>query len=97
VITQYPPPKVIAVDVDGTLHTHGSPNARVIAWCRRKKAEGYSMLLWSSRGQAHAEKAAELFGVADIFDHIISKPGFVLDDQGWNWIRFTRVIRHLDD
>jgi hypothetical protein len=44
----------------------------------------------------HARKAAELFGASDIFDHILSKPGFILDDQGWSWIRFTGVIRDLD-
>lgn len=94
---KYPPADVIAVDVDGTLHVSGIPNEEVIAWCRRRKVEGYSLMLWSARGEAHAKEAAELFGVTDVFDHIVSKPGYILDDRGWDWINFTRVIRHLND
>lgn len=95
-LQKYRPPKVIAVDVDGTILINGAANEKAILWCRRKKGEGYSLTLWSMRGEAHARKAAELFGVVDLFDHIISKPGFILDDKGWTWTRFSRVIRDLD-
>ena len=37
-------------------------------------------------------------GIGDvIFDHVLSKPGYVLDDKGWTWIKFTRVIKSADD
>ena len=55
------------------------------------------MMLWSSRGEAHARKYAELFGVMDVFDMICSKPGYIVDDQGWGWIKYTRVIREAGD
>ena len=92
---KYPPQKVIAVDVDGTLHNNGTPNAQVIAWCRAKKAEGFKLMLWSARGEAHAVRAAHHFGCFDVFDLICSKPGFILDDQGWGWIRYTHIVRDI--
>ena len=39
----------------------------------------------------------ELLGITDLFCAIIDKAGYILDDNGWNWIRFTRAIRRLDD
>lgn len=93
--SKFPTPKVIAVDVDGTLLKGGTADGKIIEWCRKKKSEGYSMTLWSSRGEAHARRAAELCEASDIFDHIISKPGYILDDKGWSWIRFTGVIKDL--
>lgn len=96
--TPPPPPRVIAIDVDGTLLSKsGSVNERVADYARRKKAEGFEVWLWSSRGQEHASNAAELAGLADVFDHILSKPGEIVDDQGWRWIRFTREISDLSE
>tara|TARA_R110000744_G_scaffold224695_1_gene343198 strand:+ start:42 stop:359 length:318 start_codon:yes stop_codon:yes gene_type:complete len=92
---KHPPAKVIAIDVDGTLQIRGLPNNQLIEWCKERKAEGYTMMLWSARGEFHAKKFAELFGVVDLFDLICSKPGYIVDDQGWGWIKYTRVIRSL--
>jgi hypothetical protein len=91
---KYPPPKVIAVDVDGTLWhpLTGELNIPLVEWCRERRAEGFTPMLWSARGKAHAEAIAEQFSLVQLFDVILSKPGFVLDDQGWNWIVYTRVI-----
>ena len=89
---KYPPPRVIAVDVDGTLLLRGALNKKLIEWCKQKKNDGFIMILWSSRGELHAKKAADLSGLNDIFDYIISKPGYVVDDKGWSWIKYTRVI-----
>lgn len=94
---KYPPPSVIAVDVDGTLQQRGRPNERLIKWCRARKEEGFSLMLWSSQGEAHARKYAELFRIVDLFDVICSKPGYIVDDQGWGWIKYTGVIEHLGD
>lgn len=90
-----PPPKVIAVDVDGTLSLDGRPNPKAIAYCEARKAEGYSLTLWSARGESYARQTAEAFGVVSLFDHILSKPGYILDDLGWGWIKFTVVIRRM--
>ena len=84
---------MIAVDVDGTLHRYGKLNEPLIAWCRKQKEAGFQLMLWSSRGQSYAKAAAEELGVVDLFDVICSKPGFVVDDQGWSWIKFTRIVR----
>lgn len=94
---KYPPTKTIAVDVDGTLHTKGILNARVVEFCKAQKANGFVLTLWSARGKEYAQAAAEKFEVAYLFDDIVSKPGYVLDDQGWNWIKHTHVIRSLHE
>ena len=85
------------MDVDGTLHTNGVANAKVIEFCRAQKARGFVLTLWSARGKKYAQAAAERFGVTELFDDIVSKPGYVLDDQGWNWIKYTHVIRTLTE
>jgi len=87
---------VIAVDVDGTLGVQGVLNERLITWCREQKAAGKTLILWSARGEAHARRAAEFFGVSDVFDVIMGKPEAIVDDKGWGWIRFTRVIRSFE-
>ena len=93
---KYPPPRVIAVDVDGTLLINGTANQPLIDWCIKQRDAGLSLMLWSSRGEAHARNVATAFDVADLFSVICSKPGYVVDDQGWNWIRYTRIIRDYD-
>lgn len=90
--SMYPAPRVVAVDVDGTLLVNGEKNNAVVLWCERLKADGYVLYLWSSRGKNHAESVAGLFGVTHLFDVIMSKPGFILDDHGWSWIKFTTAI-----
>ena len=89
---KHPPPRVIAVDVDDTLMVRGRVNAPLVEWCRRKRAEGFALILWSSRGEAHARRAAELAGLEDCFAVILSKPGYIVDDQGWSWVKYTRVV-----
>ena len=93
---KYPPPKVIFIDVDGTLIQKGILNEKLIKWCKDKKNNGFKLTLWSARGEEHAKKVAMLFKVSDIFDYIISKPGYIVDDLGWRWIKFTRVISLID-
>jgi len=90
-----PPPRVIAVDVDNTLHSAGVCNSRLIDWCKQQKEAGFYLMLWSSRGEAHARNVAAHCGVDGLFDMICSKPGYVVDDQGWGWIKYTRVISSI--
>jgi len=94
---QYPRQKVIAVDFDGTLYRNGGINERLVEWCRRKRAEGFSLILWSARGQELCERAVTEFKLQDVFNHVISKPGYIVDDWGWRWVKFTKVIRTSDD
>jgi len=90
-----PPPRVIAVDVDGTLHQGGISNKRLISWLAEQKAAGFTLMLWSLRGEQHARTMASQCEADHLFDLICSKPGYVVDDQGWHWIKETRVITSL--
>jgi len=86
------PPKCVAIDVDGTLVTRGCLNHKVADWAKARKSDGYEVLLWSSRGKRHAKDIAEHFKIKEYFTSIISKPSYIVDDKGWAWIKFTRVI-----
>jgi len=88
----YPRNKVIAVDVDGTLFSRGKLNQELSEYCRIKKEEGFFMILWSARGQKYTQQAAERADMVDVFDIIIGKPGYIVDDNGWRWVRFTKVV-----
>jgi hydroxymethylpyrimidine pyrophosphatase-like HAD family hydrolase len=88
----FDPPRVIAVDVDGTLAIGGALNTRLVELLKARKEEGFRLMLWSMRGEAHARRVAEGFGVAGMFDHIAPKPGYVVDDEGWRWTSRTRVL-----
>ena len=90
---QLAPPRIIAVDVDGTLHIGGEPNAAAIELLEQKKAEGFKLMLWSMRGERHARAIATQCGCLDLFDVVTGKPGYVLDDEGWRWTRRTVVLR----
>lgn len=82
-----------AIDVDDTLLINGEANADLVEWIERKKEEGTELVLWSARGRDYAQEVAERLKVVHLFDAIISKPGIVVDDKGWGWIKYTRVIR----
>ena len=92
-----PPPRWIYVDVDGTLLIRGQPNEQLIDWLREKHADGFKLVLWSARGRDHARATAEAFGIDNLFEAILSKPGYVVDDRGWRWIAFTRVLTGVRD
>ena len=96
-MTLFPPSRVIAVDVDGTLIQQGIMNQELLDWIRRQKSRGYLVMLWSARGAEYSQAAAKASGAADLFDVICGKPGYVVDDLGWTWIRHTKVISDLDD
>ena len=94
---EFPRQRVIAVDFDGTLfRKEGCLNEGVAAWCRKKKSEGFQMILWSARGREICERAVVAFGLVGVFDHVLSKPGYILDDKGWSWIKYTHVVKPSD-
>ncbi len=92
----FPKQSVVTVDVDGTLLVDGRVNAKLVAWLKDRKAEGFELILWSAAGRQHAENAANFAGIAALFSAIISKPGFTVDDRGWDWTRTTKVIDPKD-
>ena len=87
-----PLPHVVAVDVDGTLIVDGRVNVGLVAWLRDQHAKGAQLLLWSMRGEAYARRAAETAGIVCLFAHILSKPGYIVDDKGWTWVRDTKIL-----
>jgi len=89
---KYPPPKWIFIDVDGTLVRHGILSHEVIARIKEYRFNGFRFVLWSARGEEYARASAERHEVKNLFEHIISKPGYVIDDRGWSWVRHTKII-----
>lgn len=90
--SKYPKQKVIAVDVDDTLIINREPNLDLIEWLRVKKAEGYYLMLWSMRGRENAISAATTTNTHGLFHVVMSKPGYIVDDDGWGWTQHTEVI-----
>jgi len=89
---KYQPQKVVYVDVDGTLLIDGKCNNHLVAVLTDLKAEGYELILWSARGKEHAQKAAGLTRTVGLFDIVLTKPGYVVDDKGWTWTRFVKCL-----
>ena len=87
--------KVIYVDVDGTLVVGGKPNRKLVELLTQWKKAGFELVLWSAAGREHAEEMAELCGVTDCFSVILSKPGYIVDDVGWKWTRWVKVVRRF--
>jgi len=90
---KYPIRNAAAIDVDDTLLINGEANDDLVEWIKRKKEEGTELVLWSARGRAYAQEVAEKLKVSHLFDAIISKPSVIVDDKGWGWIKWTRVIQ----
>lgn len=86
--------RTIAIDVDGTLITECGPNLQLIEWIREKHSEGFPTMLWSMQGRDYARSVAERLEILDLFDVIASKPRYIVDDQGWQWVKYTNVIRN---
>ena len=89
---KYPPPRWVFVDVDGTLVQYGVLSMEVVAWIKEARRRGFRFVLWSARGQEYARASAERHEVIGLFEHIISKPGYIIDDKGWEWVRYTKRI-----
>jgi hydroxymethylpyrimidine pyrophosphatase-like HAD family hydrolase len=96
-VSKYPITRTLAVDVDGTLLRHGELYKPVLDRVIKARQDGARTMLWSARGADYAKKVANLLNVTEHFDDIVSKPGFIIDDLGWGWIKYTRVLRLLDD
>jgi len=86
---KYPPPNVIYIDVDGTLIQGEQVNMPLVKWAREKHNDGYQIIVWSSRGEGNARAGVLKAGIGDIVTHTLSKPGHIVDDQGWSWTKFT--------
>ena len=97
ITSKYSPTPMLAVDVDGTLIINGVGNTALIDYLREKKTSGTKMMLWSARGKDYAIATAKHLGVAELFGDIVSKPGYIIDDQGWEWIKYTEIVSPFSD
>lgn len=91
--SKFPPPRMIAIDVDKTLYFAGELNDLIVRWAKEKRADGFELIVWSNRGTKYAQAAAQSAGLVDLCSACISKPGYILDDKGWDWIRHTVWVR----
>lgn len=89
----FPLQNTIAIDVDHTLLIKGNPNEVLIQWLKDNK-EQYSYILWSMAGKEHALEVAQAFGIVELFDVIVSKPGYIIDDEGWSWVKRTKCLNN---
>jgi hypothetical protein len=56
------------------------------------KDQGYELVLWSARGKERAEMAAAMTDKTDLFEAILAKPSYIIDDKGWTWVKFVRCL-----
>ena len=89
---KYPLPRWVFIDVDNTLVHYGVLSQNVVDYIKEARGRGFRFVLWSARGEEYAKSVADRHDVADLFEHIISKPGYIMDDHGWNWIRYTKRV-----
>lgn len=83
--------------MDGTLEIGGRLNTALVAWIKARRAEGFEINLWSAGGEGHARRVADGFGVLDLFAHVLTKPAYIVDDDGWAWTKHTNVIQGFGD
>ena len=88
-----PPPRCMAVDVDGTLIINGRVNQAMVESVNKALADGYQIIVWSMRGRAYAEAAAARVGLTGDDVQCCSKPGVIVDDVGLEWLKGVRVLR----
>ena len=93
---KYSATRCICIDVDGTLLVRGNLNRKLADWALAKKEEGFDVVLWSARGRSYCERIAKTFDITDNFSYIIGKPGFIVDDKDWSWIKYTHSLKRLD-
>ena len=91
-MNKYPKPRVIYVDVDGTLLVKGKIVDPVVKWVRKQKAKGFELVVWSSRGKGHAERTVKAAGLNDCVSCCIAKPGYIVDDMRLSWLGYVAVI-----
>ena len=90
--SKYHPTKTIYIDADNTLIVNGVLNDTLVDWIKGRRRDCFEIVLWSARGRLYAESVAERFMVADLFDFVVSKPGYIVDDMGTSWNKYIKVI-----
>jgi predicted HAD superfamily phosphohydrolase YqeG len=92
---KFPPTNVIAIDVDGTLIVRNQLNKELAEWAKEMRRSGFEVTLWSTQGRDYAKAIANKFNVADCFEYYASKPSYIVDDLGWSWVKYTKVLKRL--
>lgn len=79
------------VDVDDTLLRSGRIVGPVATAIEAAISQGTDVVIWSARGKSHAERAAQMAG---LYGRVtcLCKPDAIIDDRGWGWVKWTRVL-----
>lgn len=88
---KYPRPKVIFIDVDGTLVVKGKVNLPVVNWMKKQYAKGFEIIVWSSRGKEYVDRIVKEAEISHLVA-TISKPGYIVDDMRLSWLGYVAVI-----
>ena len=88
-------PRVIYCDVDNTLVVGGRLNKRLVQGLGERRPAGFQLNVWSARGEEVARAAVERAELEGKVNACLSKPGTLVDDAGWGWVRFTHVINPM--
>ena len=91
----FPISKTICVDIDNTLIYKNELNQELVIWLKEQKKNNYDLILWSMQGRQYAEKVANKYNLQNLFNAIIGKPGFIIDDLGWSWTRHTKWVNQF--
>lgn len=90
----------IYVDVDGTLiNPDMSMNMVLVDELRTAKeqhGDKICIVVWSTGGQGHAQKAAWAAGIEGIVEACLPKPHYLIDDMGKDLWHFNRIV-FIDD
>lgn len=87
-VPKYAPRKSIYIDVDGVLLFEKGFNKELAAWIKKNSSAiggEFDFVLWSSRGADHARRVAEALKITTCFLAILAKPGYIIDDRGFEW------------
>ena len=87
--------RAIYVDCDNTPLRSGRVVEPVAAAIREALRRGTDVVIWSARGRGHAETVARM---AELSEQVMCacKPDAIIDDVGWSWVRYARVLS-VDD
>lgn len=83
--------RALYVDVDNTLLRNGRIVEPVVLAIRAAIGQGADVVVWSARGKEHALRAATMAGINSMVI-CLAKPDAIIDDRGWAWVRYSRVL-----
>lgn len=79
---------------EGTIATINHDLVDVIKHYRKERPL-FQVICWSANGEVYARRMLDEYGLTCLFDHILSKPGCLIDDSfDWFMLRQKIVVRN---